>query len=176
MKTLAEVYTEYINYLERTGEEITFEEWKTTSGGKLREYEPAVQKYIKYGLAAIIGLGVLSKISVGLYAIYRRNSDYCIKKCGGHGVIKAKGTVTAKCYNTCYAQASLAVLNRIKSDLSVVNKIEDQKKREKVIKKLKKEQEKWQDRYERHKLRAETAPTALVSAGPAGVYKKRGKK
>ena len=172
MQTLTEIYTEYINYLNRTEEEITFEEWKMTGGGKLRKYEPAIQKYMKYGLVALLGLGILSKLTVGQYAIYRRNSDYCIQRCGG-----GKGKkVTSKCYNTCYAQASQAVVNRIKSDMSSTNKIEDEKERRKVEDKLKKELIKWQDRYEKHKLRAETAAQAIVGPRGAGEYKRRGKK
>jgi hypothetical protein len=172
VQTLTEIYTEYINYLNRTEEEITFEEWRTASGGKLRKYEPAIEKYIKYGLVAILGLGILSKLTVGQYAIYRRNSDYCIQRCGG----KKGKPVTSKCYNTCYAQASLAVVNRIKSDMSVTNKIEDSEKRRKVEEKLRKELEKWQDRYEKHKLRAETAAQVIAGPRSAGEYKKRGKK
>lgn len=175
METLYEVYTEYINYLTRTGEEITFEEWKLhEKRTRYREFEPAIKKYIKYGIVALIGLGVLSKLTTGIYQTYRRNTDECIKKCGGSGFIKAKGMVTAKCYNTCYMQAAGAVITRIKQDLSNLSRIKNSEDRREVEKKLKKELQKWQERYDKYKLRAQTAPTVIVGPKGAAAYKKRG--
>ena len=156
METLTERYIRFLEHTNIAGEEITFQEWSLDEAEKYREFEPAIIKYAKYGLAALIGVGILSRFTAGVYRVYRMNSDACVKKCGG------KKGVNRKCFNMCYMQACKAVMNRLRSDYGQLSKIKDSMVRRKVEMKIKKEFKKWKTRYEKYKLRAVTSPRELI--------------
>lgn len=157
MDSITEQHNRYMERV-RSGELITFTEWRLMelSEATYRDFENPVFKYTKYGLAALIGFGILSKLTVGLYRLYRMSSDVCVKRCGG---VKY---ANRRCYNTCYMNAAQQVLNRIRSDYGQLSKIEDSIERKKVEKRLKKLYKKWKNRYDTYKLRAETAPREVV--------------
>ncbi len=165
METLTEKNIRFIEYTNIAGEEITFQEWSIDEAVKYREFEPAIIKYAKYGLAALIGVGILSRFTTGVYRVYRMNSDACVRKCGG------KKEVNRKCFNMCYMQACKAVMNRLRSDYGQLSKIKDSIVRRKVEKKIKREFKKWKNRYEKYKLRTVTSPRELILVRG----KKRGK-
>lgn len=157
MDPITEQYNRYKEN-QKTGELLTFTEWRLIelSEATYRDFESPVFKYTKYGLAALLGLGILSKLTVGLYRLYRMSSDVCVKRCGG---VKY---VNRRCYNTCYMQACQQVLNRIRSDVGQLPQIEDPIERKKVERRLKKLYKTWKSRYDTYKLRAETAPREVV--------------
>lgn len=170
METLTEKYTRFLDEIEKTDELLTYKEWSLIQEDRFRELEPAKRKWIKYGLAAIIGVStakaifgpgasyVTAPLATWLLYLYRIYTDTCVRRCGG---VKHK-TKSSKCYNTCYMNASKAALDRIKRDRGQLRKIPDAEKRRLMAVKLKKQEIKYQKKYETYKLRATTGPQEVV--------------
>ncbi len=167
METLTEKYTRFLDEIEKTDELLTYKEWSLIQEDRFRELEPAKRKWIKYGLASIIG-GALGKatgmsysgvpLATWLLYMYRTYTDTCVRRCGG---IKHKQK-SSKCYNTCYMNASKAALDRVKSDRAQLRKIPDAEKRRIMAVKLKKQEIKYRNKYDTYKLRATTGPQEVV--------------
>lgn len=171
METLTEKYTRYLDEIERTGELITYKEWTLIQEAGFRELEPAGKKWLKYGLAAVIGASAAAAtggavlapyaavpLATWLLFLYRRHTDTCVRRCGG---ISHKRR-SSKCYNTCYMRASKEVLTRIKRDKAQLRKIADAEQRRRLAVKLNKEEIKYKKKYDTYKLRATTGPQEVV--------------
>ncbi len=171
METLTEKYTRFLNEIEETGELLTYSDWSLIQEDRFRELEPIGRKWVKYGLAAVIGAaaaGATGGAILATYAavplatwllyLYRRYTDTCVRRCGGYKH-KQRGS---KCFNTCYMNASKEVLNRIKSDKAQLRKIVDAEQRRIMAVKLKKQEIKYRKKYDTYKLRATTGPAEIV--------------
>lgn len=141
---------EYMNYLsEDTSELLTFQEWifleKRRWDGKKRDFENKFGKFMLYGLVFFATGPIAPIIGPLLLWLYRRSTDDCINKCSGQS--------GGPCYNKCYYEACDDVIKRINKELGQVNKIENERKRKSVEKKLRKERVKWVEKQKKYKRR-----------------------
>jgi len=137
-----------ITYLDEQAEQIVNDRFKLHEvkvDKKYREFEPKIKKFLKYGLAAIAGLGGASILTMAFLYVYRHMTDKCVQDCGGQ-------TATKECYHRCYLKAAQEVLGRINKEISNINKV-PQEKRAKVMAKLQKEKAIWEEKVRKYKMR-----------------------
>jgi len=138
--------------LDEQAEEIVndrFKLYEVKVDKKYREFEGGISKFIKYGIIAILGLPFSVILPLAFFWFYRHITDKCVKGCGGV-------SATKDCYNVCYLNAAKKVLQRINTELANANKIPDEKKKAKAIKKLQSEKRKWTEKVQNYQNRIKT--------------------
>jgi hypothetical protein len=127
---------------------------------KYREFESGIKKFIKYGIVAIAGMPFGVILPLAIHWLYRKATDTCVKKCGG------LSEATPKCKAVCYMNVSKAMVAKLQQQLGQLGKIENEKKRARLEKKIKKEMAKWQERVKTYEDRVRSNATTYVVNEP----------
>jgi hypothetical protein len=122
--------------------------------GRIREFQSKFGRFLRYSLA-VIAAGAAGPAAPALgpliYYLYRRAMEPCKRRCGAR---HARGPAGKKCKYECQMRHILDMVRKLRSELS---KCAQQKKQKKCENKIKREIEKWSNRFEQAKENFEKA-------------------
>jgi hypothetical protein len=160
MKSFQDIIEEELQTVKERDEIIDANEFSLICEAK--KFRPPGEKwYSKHralvGPGAKVGATIASLLTLNMYGYYRGLTDKCVQRCQG-----LTGSRKTKCNSICNMNAAKHVLTKIKSKKGQLTSIKDPEQRRKAATHLNKEYEKWQDRYEKYKDRAQ-ASTVMMS-------------
>jgi len=160
MRSFQDIIEEQLKIIKDGDEIITPDEFHLIC--EAERYRPPGEKwYSKHrsltSWSSKVGAGFATIATLGLYGLYRRMTDKCKQRCR-----RMTGRQAIRCNSLCNMTAAKHVVDKLQSRKSALSSIKDPEKRREASDDLRREYEKWLDRYEKYKNRVEAGSMVIT--------------